>query len=640
MWAQFHNKNYALSLWALLSILLPLFLNLKSGDAVSVLILGNILLLLFAASAMITIGHQQKSSLSTLDFFFLGWLVWTAFMIMMGWIEPIAYFGLLQCSLWLMFYWICRFGMLSPNFSSFVKILFYSLATLNAFYACLQFFILHLMPIGFFACKTTSAAFSMFMLLIATGDFLTKKPSLRMNGVLIHLLIFLLFLDIFISMSRGVMLCLTLFSGLTFILCRSIVNKTHLYHWLLLMSMTLVIVLIFAQPELHHRFDLLKVEKSRTIIWEAAWHLWQNTPWYGAGLMSFKHHYPKYSLPGDNSTGEYAHNDYLQLLIETGVPGLILVGCIAFLLLHSFIKFLKSPISNPNHHIQLICTYTAFFALASHSLIDFNFYIPMMNITLGYGLFLIYQKIDETYHSYPLMLQTHRINILKNNKILMLRRVIVIFIFMISTLIFYAGFRLGVSEYYIHQSITLTEKHQIKQAYTSLKKAIDWFDSFITQSYLAELNLQRANNALTDETQKKWAMEGSKAATQALRYNADLARPYFILALSAVLYSDTQKDTEFFFNKAIEHYPQGCIERTTYARYLIEQNKLLAAESLLEQGLHYPIHADCVELYFNYLAKLRYANHHEQAAKAVLYRLQHLQRGRSDYSDLLISSSQ
>jgi O-antigen ligase len=49
-------------------------------------------------------------------------------------------------------------------------------------------------------------------------------------------------------------------------------------------------------------------------------------PWLGAGLGSFRLLYPRYRLPAENvSGGGWAHNDYLQLWLEAGLPMLLIM---------------------------------------------------------------------------------------------------------------------------------------------------------------------------------------------------------------------------------------------------------------------------------------------------------------------------
>lgn len=67
---------------------------------------------------------------------------------------------------------------------------------------------------------------------------------------------------------------------------------------------------------------------QRFAIWEAAWRLYLDNPWLGTGVGTFKVNYPQYRTPGDLHTiGNYAHNDYLQLLVEGG-PLLLFFTCL------------------------------------------------------------------------------------------------------------------------------------------------------------------------------------------------------------------------------------------------------------------------------------------------------------------------
>jgi hypothetical protein len=66
-------------------------------------------------------------------------------------------------------------------------------------------------------------------------------------------------------------------------------------------------------------------DDGRFLIWERAWQMLMDAPWWGIGLGTYWLHWPPYRNPLDSSGGFYVHNDYLQIWIETGLPGLLLL---------------------------------------------------------------------------------------------------------------------------------------------------------------------------------------------------------------------------------------------------------------------------------------------------------------------------
>jgi O-antigen ligase len=64
------------------------------------------------------------------------------------------------------------------------------------------------------------------------------------------------------------------------------------------------------------------LEGSRTSLWSDAWRMVWNTPWFGKGLGSFQWTFRAYETANPDIPAIYAHNDYLQVVAETGLVGL------------------------------------------------------------------------------------------------------------------------------------------------------------------------------------------------------------------------------------------------------------------------------------------------------------------------------
>jgi len=80
-------------------------------------------------------------------------------------------------------------------------------------------------------------------------------------------------------------------------------------------------------PEVRERWDgLIKDagEKTRPIMWNAAWRLWQEAPWVGSGAGSYNVLFERYRPEGFRDEPQWAHNDYLNTLSDYGVVGLTL----------------------------------------------------------------------------------------------------------------------------------------------------------------------------------------------------------------------------------------------------------------------------------------------------------------------------
>jgi len=67
-------------------------------------------------------------------------------------------------------------------------------------------------------------------------------------------------------------------------------------------------------------------EASRSWMWQAAWQITLDHPWFGAGPAIFNAIYGRYRDPVDQHIPQYVHNDYLQALCDYGIAGFVLMG--------------------------------------------------------------------------------------------------------------------------------------------------------------------------------------------------------------------------------------------------------------------------------------------------------------------------
>jgi O-antigen ligase len=95
----------------------------------------------------------------------------------------------------------------------------------------------------------------------------------------------------------------------------------------------------------------------------------------GSGAGSFYSTYPKYTSEGVRAYYRYAHNDYLQFLVETGVIGLVLMGVLSLASLYCAIKAMATR-SHPNLRAAAFASFMGILAILIHSSVDFNLQIP------------------------------------------------------------------------------------------------------------------------------------------------------------------------------------------------------------------------------------------------------------------------
>ncbi len=62
---------------------------------------------------------------------------------------------------------------------------------------------------------------------------------------------------------------------------------------------------------------------ERVAHWWAGWRMWEDHPWTGVGLGNYAQAYPHYALPRWQDPLGHAHNYYLNIAAEVGLPGLL-----------------------------------------------------------------------------------------------------------------------------------------------------------------------------------------------------------------------------------------------------------------------------------------------------------------------------
>ena len=116
-------------------------------------------------------------------------------------------------------------------------------------------------------------------------------------------------------------------------------------------------------------------QDRRISMYRDTWRVFEHSPWTGTGLGTLMVAYPQYESYYDGRIVDHAHNDYLELLAETGLAG----GLCGF----AFVLVLvRRGLRNLAHAgAGSICAVRAG-ALAGcagiliHSLVDFNLHVP------------------------------------------------------------------------------------------------------------------------------------------------------------------------------------------------------------------------------------------------------------------------
>jgi len=118
---------------------------------------------------------------------------------------------------------------------------------------------------------------------------------------------------------------------------------------------------------------------ARTLVWKDMLSIIRDFPLFGTGFGTFGYAYPLYQrYMGGPIKYTYAHNDWLQLLTETGFLGFLSIVIALILFLSSSLRNL-SQLSEEEDHFRFFLGIGALSGIVSiliHGLADFNLHIP------------------------------------------------------------------------------------------------------------------------------------------------------------------------------------------------------------------------------------------------------------------------
>ncbi|MFC1853456.1 O-antigen ligase family protein [candidate division CSSED10-310 bacterium] len=124
--------------------------------------------------------------------------------------------------------------------------------------------------------------------------------------------------------------------------------------------------------------------------------LWRDTvnicwhfPMFGSGMNTFQLVYPFCKLQYRPDLPHHAHNDYLELMSESGVAGFLLLGVI-LIFFHNQMRDLRKQATYRFNALVIGCL-VGMVTISLHGLTDFNFHIPanQINFVALLAIFLV-----------------------------------------------------------------------------------------------------------------------------------------------------------------------------------------------------------------------------------------------------------
>jgi len=253
--------------------------------------------------------------------------------------------------------------------------------------AAYQSLFLGLEPTGPFLSKNSLAALLILTTLPLCAYFLLSHDSKRSMRGLLGAAIFALFFAISLIKGRGAILSGTVSLGILILVAARQVPRKIMVLFLAIAIGAFVVANGVGQLDLAGRMgtvaDPWNAGASRFIIWSRAWEMLRESPWLGVGSGQFALLWPPYRHPDDSSAGYFVHNDYLQLWIETGLPGLVLLLAAFIAVAYLFVRAVRHAQTAPRDKIEMTGLFCGLLAIALHSFVDFNLHILSILILAG-----------------------------------------------------------------------------------------------------------------------------------------------------------------------------------------------------------------------------------------------------------------
>ena len=363
---------------------------------------------------------------------------------------------------------------------------------------------------------------------------------------------------IFMTLSRGgwVALVAALIAyGISLYIARK--KLTAFATKTLAITAVLLLIVFFSGPFKYRLFSITKPSDmtfaQRTLINKGIFASLDKLPVTGHGIHTFIQVYPLYRAVGGDYP-MYAHNEYLQSLIETGFLSSLLLMVLTFYLLRIAYKSAK------NRNLDCIAFSSAFISLLVQNLSGFSSRMMptsvLIAITIGAMLSSQFIRTDSK-RSYPILPCI-------NYSILAL-----------SILVVLSSANIFVIQNKFKQANQYLASGDINSAAQKFEEILRWQpDNSSAASTLGMIML------IAKQPQK--AAEIWEKASEQNKYEAN-----FPISLARLYASTNPELSEMYYQKALELDPASENFRVEYAKFLISLDKKSEAKAILEKGLTY-----------------------------------------------------
>jgi hypothetical protein len=155
----------------------------------------------------------------------------------------------------------------------------------------------------------------------------------------------------------------------------------------------------FGMGEITRLGASVKSGTQRLVIYDIAWQRIKEKPILGHGYNHFQYYQlSDQPLLRKGKLTKFVHNDYLQIWMETGIVGLLLLFTVIALFYLTLIKHIQTSGQQKVLAVSLLAGMTAYF---THAMVDFVMYPPVL--LLMFGAYLGIANSQLITHEYKIL---------------------------------------------------------------------------------------------------------------------------------------------------------------------------------------------------------------------------------------------
>lgn len=321
---------------------------------------------------------------------------------------------------------------------------------------------------------------------------------------------------------------------------------------------------------------------ERLLIWRSAWELLTASPWWGIGPGMFPLLWQAYRYPEDGSAGYFAHNDYLQIWIEAGLPGLLLLLAVLAASFWTCRAVLRRRAMPASVRLEAAGLGVGVGTVAVHAFFEFPLYsLPIIILSgLALGRLQRLALLPAAGVRFRLRLSPAGFRAIVAALVLL-------------PLTYFAS--VGASAFALERGVALAARGELEQADAMFGRA-QWLwpasdavavaRADLYRQILAKLppEPQQAREAIFRQAQEWLAQAERLNRWRALTY---LMRAELYRANRDRVAGAGAEQAEEAYRQALAYNPRYYAARYSYARFLLGEGRPQEARRLLEEGMRY-----------------------------------------------------